>query len=133
MTMLLSLGIVKTDYTTEVSTHAIDTDDLESDAENNEAKMEKLLILSPVVTILYLSVLLGIVLLSIILSYRRNIGRLVMEEKRQIIIEMKKLDRPPSYTRIYFSEDPPEYRDVVMETNREETEDCMEDVELISL
>ena len=131
--MLLSLGIVKTDYTTEVSTHAIDTDDLESDAENNEAKLEKLLILSPVVTILYLSVLLGIVLLSIILSYRRNIGRLVMEEKRQIVIEMKKLDRPPSYTRIYFSEDPPEYRDVVMETNREETEDCMEDVELISL
>ena len=131
--MLLSLGIVKTDYTTEVSTHAIDTDDLESDAENNEAKLEKLLILSPVVTILYLSVLLGIVLLSIILSYRRNIGRLVMEEKREIIIEMKKLDRPPSYTRIYFSEDPPEYRDVVMETNREETEDCMEDVELISL
>ena len=133
MTMLLSLGIVKTDYTTEVSTHAIDTDDLESDAENNEAKLEKLLILSPVVTILYLSVLLGIVLLSIILSYRRNIGRLVMEEKRQIVIEMKKLDRPPSYTRIYFSEDPPEYRDVVMETNREETEDCMEDVQLISL
>ena len=131
--MLLSLGIVKTDYTTEVSTHAIDTDDLESDAENNEAKLEKLLILSPVVTILYLSVLLGIVLLSIILSYRRNIGRLVMEEKRQIVIEMKKLDRPPSYTRIYFSEDPPEYRDVVMETNREETEDCMEDVQLISL
>ena len=127
MTMLLSLGIVKNDFTTEeASTIAVHLD--QGYAENNEARMEKILILSPVITILYFSVLLGIVLFSIFISYRKNIRRLVMEERQNIVIEMKKLDRPPSYTRIYFSDDPPLYRDIVIGTKQEE-----EDVALITL
>eukprot|EP00092_Neocalanus_flemingeri_P018797 GFUD01020355.1.p1 GENE.GFUD01020355.1~~GFUD01020355.1.p1 ORF type:complete len:152 (-),score=23.85 GFUD01020355.1:84-500(-) len=138
MTMLLSLGIIKADFTTEESTHAVEIDQVNED--NSEAKLDKLLILTPLVTILYFSVLLGIILLSIILSYRRNIGRMYREERRRIVIEMKNLDRPPSYTRVYFSEDPPEYRDIessgdktVVEPNWKEAKASLDDVYLISL
>eukprot|EP00091_Calanus_sinicus_P019629 TRINITY_DN4992_c0_g1_i1.p1 TRINITY_DN4992_c0_g1~~TRINITY_DN4992_c0_g1_i1.p1 ORF type:complete len:130 (-),score=41.95 TRINITY_DN4992_c0_g1_i1:86-475(-) len=129
MAMLVALGVVKNGFTTEEApTNAVQLE--QGDVENNEVRMEKLLILSPAIAILYFIVLLGIVLFSIFTSYRKNLRRLVMEERQNIVIEMKKLDRPPSYTRIYFSDDPPQYRDIVIGSKHEDDDD---DVPLITL
>merc|ERR1712129_414350 len=119
MSLLGTLGIARNGYTTEKS----------SISSHDEARMEKLLILSTVITIFYFTVLLGIILFSVFLSYRKNNRRLILEEREQIVIERRKLDSPPSYSRIYFSEEPPQYQEIGVPTKQEETDD----VPLISL
>ena len=123
MTMLLSLGIVSSENDGLGSTYQNVT--VEELPTIDGANMQQVLIISPFVPIIYFSVLLTIILLSIFLSWKRN----VIDERKRIVREMKKMERPPSYTRIYFSEDPPEYHDIV--TKLEEAGD--DDVQMISI
>ena len=68
---------------------------------------EKVIILSPVVTMVYFAVLIGIVLYSVMSNYRR--GR--ESRRREIVVDIRGTgsDLPPSYTLIFFSEEPPSY------------------------
>merc|ERR1711915_383617 len=88
------------------------------------ANKEQVMSLTPVVTIIYFSILLGIILVTICLSYRTNLRRLTLEEKKHIVMQY---DRPPSYTMIVFPDDPPPYSDLA------EAEGLMKDEDYIPL
>ena len=67
-------------------------------------------------SVLYLSFLLIAVIVSVYSNnrMRRNEGRIRRRmEKRENLIYLRKDDRPPSYKKIFFSDNPPTYNEII--------------------
>ena len=65
---------------------------------------------SPVICILYFTFLITAILISVLSnkSQRRN------EDRQSQEIMFRRSDRPPSYKKIFFSDKPPQYCDVIV-------------------
>ena len=67
---------------------------------------------SPVLIIVYLSFLLTAVILSIV-SNNRARRREQVAAADTVAVRRRSLDKPPSYTNIFFNEEPPQYHEIV--------------------
>ena len=75
---------------------------------NNKTVWKKYVILSPIITVTMIFVMVSLVIWCRYFRARR-IRRQNQEKGVKTIIERNQ-DKPPSYTRIFFSEDPPAYK-----------------------
>ena len=116
------LDVIAAEMTKDVDREGVTTARVDI-GQDNTAVMRKYLILSPIITVFWVFVMVGVVIYCTYSSDRRNRNRL----NRRNVLENcseRNQDNPPSYNRVFFFEDPPCYEDII-------SEDVEEDVPLI--